>query len=472
MLGEPRSLDPAALGNAYAINAAVGNALYGTLMTDDDSGKIQFSMAESFTTADNGATFELKLRPDLVFSDGAPLNAAAVKFNWDRLKNPANGATSLAQASVAASTEVVDDLTLKVTMVTPMPRYAGSVITSSMNWIASPAVLEKGTEAFDKAPIGAGPFTLKSWTRQASIELAKNPRYWDAPKPYLDTLTLRTLADTNQRFNTVLSGTADAAAESSWQNFSKAEEQGLALGRQNVNGGLFLTMNSRRAPFDDPRARRAIAAALDLDALNLAVYNGLGKPVETLFTEGSPFYSNIPLRKVDKAAAQRLFDELAAAGKPVSFTFSAFPSTENRAMAENVQAQLSTFDNVKVNIEPLDQSRLGELYSKRDFDMVTLSSFFYDPDPVLSTVFDGSSPSNLSGINDPELNEALQAGRTATSDEERGKAYETVQRRLADQVPVVFITRVALGAIGGQNVGGIRLYGNGSLLPEELWISK
>lgn len=66
-------------------------------------------------------------------------------------------------------------------MVMPTPHYAQTLIASSMNWIASPAALQKGQAGFDENPIGAGPFTLTKWARQDSIELAKNPTYYDAP---------------------------------------------------------------------------------------------------------------------------------------------------------------------------------------------------------------------------------------------------------------------------------------------------
>ena len=471
-LSEPRGLDPATLSNAYAATALLGNALYGTLMTADDAGEIQYSMAESFTTDDGGTTFELKLRPDLVFSDGTPLTAEAVKFNWDRLKDPALGSTGRTEAVMVASTEAVDDRTLRVTLVSPMPKFAHSVIGSNLNWVASPAALQQGAQSFDDNPIGAGPYLLESWKRQAEITLVRNPRYWDAPKPYLDRLVLRSVTDSSQRFNTVLTGGADVAIDSSWVNISKAREAGLVTHTMQLGGGLFAALNTRRPPFDDIRARRAVAAALDLDALNLAAYNGAAQPVDTLFSESSPFYSDTPLRRTDRELAQRLFDELAAEGKPVSFAFTTTPTTENRALAENVQTQLSTFDNVKVEVRVLEVAEFSQLRSTYDFDAVITTAFFHDPEPRLSTVFAGDSASNLSGIDDPELNRALEIGRTSLSQEERRAAYQTVQERLAELVPAIFIIRVGPSAIAGRNVGGLKQYGIGSLLPEEIWIQK
>ena len=472
MIGEPRSLDPALIGNAYAATPVLGNALYGTLMIDNEDGEIEYRMAESFTTDDGGATFTLRLRPNLVFSDGTPLNAEAVKFNWDRIKDPATGSAYRPEASMVASTEVVDDLTLKVTMVEPVPRYAQTVLTTAMNWIASPAALRQGQAAFDENPVGAGPFTLESWTRQAEIRLVKNPKYWDAPKPYLDRLTIRAAVEATQRYNTVLTGGADVAIESSWVNLDRAAEAGLSTDILPINGGLFMAMNTRRPPFDDIRARQAVAAAIDLEAVNQAVYNGVGKPADTLFSESSPFYSDTPLHRTDRATAQRLFEELAAEGKPVSFTFTSFPSSENRAVAENVQAQLSAFDNVKVEIKVVETAELGRLRATHEFDVLVTSAFFQDPEPRLWTVFSSGSAANLSGVADPALDEALLTGRTAASEQERKAAYDTVQQRLAALTPVVFLQRVALGAVAGRNVGGLAQYGNGSLLPEELWIQQ
>ncbi|ABW15707.1 ABC-type dipeptide transport system periplasmic component-like protein [Parafrankia sp. EAN1pec] len=149
---ETEAADPR---NAYAVSAVLGNALYGTLLNDDNSGAVQYSMAESLDIPDNGTTFELKLRSGLVSSDGTPLNSEAVKFNWNRIKDPATGASTRAEAGLVSATDVVDDLTLKITLSKPVLRFAGAITASPMNWIASPAALRLGQTEFDKKPVGA-----------------------------------------------------------------------------------------------------------------------------------------------------------------------------------------------------------------------------------------------------------------------------------------------------------------------------
>ncbi|MFD6859538.1 ABC transporter substrate-binding protein [Rhodococcus sp. NPDC060090] len=471
--GEPRSLDPAALTNYWAFQPTLGNALYGTLMINDvESLEIDYKMATEFSTLDGGKTFILKLQPGLVFTDGTPLDAAAVKYNWDRLTDPALGSTSGRWAAQIEETRVEDPTTLTVTMRSENPHYAQAVVGSSLNWIASPAALEQGQAAFDENPIGAGPFTLESWSRQDAVKLTKNPDYWDAPKPYLDSLTIRTVSDTNQRVNAMTTGAADLASETNWESIDKLESAGLNAEVVATGGGQFMGMNFRRAPFDDERARRAVALAVDLDAINTAVYNGLGEVPETLFAESSPFFTDIPLKETDPETAQKLFDELAAEGKPVSFSFLSYPTTESRTLGEALQAQLSAFENVEVRVDVVDYPQAVARTGSHDFDMLISSAVIQDPDSPLWLAFHSASAGNNVGVSDPELDAALDAGRISENVDERKPAYNTVQERLAELVPGIWYYRAVPGVVWADNVHGVEVYALGSPLPEEIWVTE
>lgn len=470
--GEPRSLDPAALSNTWAHQPLLGNALYGTLMiTNNDTFELEYKMATDFSSDDGGKTFTLSLQPDLVFSDGTPLEAEAVKYNWDRLKDPALGSTTIRQASEVESTEVIDPHTLRVTLVDPNPQFGQAVVAGALNWVAAPAALEQGRQAFDANPIGAGPFTLVNWARQDAIELEKNPQYWDAPKPYLEGLVVRTVADSNQRSNTMTTGGADIAAETNWSNINKAEAAGLQYVVTSTGGGQYAGMNQRRAPFDDERARRAVSLAVDLDAVNTVVYNGEGEVPTTFFPEDSPYYADIPLGETNTEQAQQLFDELAAEGKPVSFTFLSYPTTESRVLAEAIQAQLSAFENVEMNVEVTDFAAVTARAGARDFDMIISSAITQDPDYALSTAFASGSSGNFMGVNNPDLDTALQSGRFGETQEERKQAYDEVQQILADSVVGIWYTRGVPAATFSADMHGVQLFSLGSNLPEELWIS-
>ncbi|MFF0818118.1 ABC transporter substrate-binding protein [Rhodococcus sp. NPDC003318] len=468
-LTEPRTLDPAVNSNYWSNSPLLFNALYGTLMIGNEAtGEIEYKIAESFSSDDKGKTFTLVLRDGVEFSDGTPLNAEAVKIAWDHVKDPATASGDIAHAQMIEATEVVDARTLKVTLVDPVPSFPQAVLQTSLNWIASPATLAADKSVRDSNPIGAGPFTLERWSRQDVIVLTKNENYYDAPRPYLDKLEIRTMGDPDQRYNTVLSGGADLATENRWQNLDKASAAALQSSVLPLNGGVGLVLNMQKAPFDDPRARQALSMALNIETLNSAVYEGTGQVPTTLFQESSPFFKDIPLAEYNPEKAQALFDELAAEGKPLNFTMLLFANIKD--VGEAVQTQLSTFSNVEANVKILDAADYGRVMYQRDYEVVSNAVIFGEPEPRMWIGLHSTSSANYSGINDAELDAALDKGRTSEDDAERDAAYEVVQERLVELNPTVFYTRGAAGVIAGATVGGVQQYGLGSMFPDNLWI--
>lgn len=94
-----------------------------------------------------------------------------------------------------------------------------------------------------------------------------------------------------------------------------------------------------------------------------------------------------------------------------------------------------------------------------------------EPDTTLWNAFHSTSSGNHTGISDPELDAALDAGRTGTSGEERVAAYRTVQERLAELEPGIWYIRSAPSVISGQNLHGVQMYALGSALPEGMWLT-
>ncbi|QFU92502.1 ABC transporter substrate-binding protein [Amycolatopsis sp. YIM 10] len=464
-VGEPRTLDPAAMMNLAVLDAALGNALYGTLLTADPvSGAIQPSMGE-MTTSDGGANWRLTLRPGLKFSDGTPLDAAAVKVNWDRIKDPKTGSAYLATAAAIESSTVIDDRTLGITLVSPNASYPSGIIIGAMNWIASPTALKTG-----QASVGAGPYLLDGWDRGSAVRLKRNPGYWDSPKPYLDTLTVKLVADGDQRLNTLISGGAQVALGANPKAAAKAKSAGAVVVQQQMNGGGILMLNLARAPFADPRAREAVSKAIDLDQLNLAALDGAGIPVKGLFGEQSPLHTDHQLHTYDPGRAQALFDELAAEGKPLRFTMVVEPTRASEV--EAMQAQFSSYRNVTAEVRVQDAAANVQTMLSKDYDALYSGNTFVDPETSLWSFFHGSSPFNSIGLNDPDVNKGLDLGRTATELAERKRGYDLVQTRFEQLNPVVFTVRLDNVVLTSKTVGGVRLYGFGSLLVQDLWVRR
>ena len=468
-MSEPRILDPAAMQNSAATQGIVGNALFGTLLMDNADGTFDYGLAKGLETSDGGTTWRLTLRDGLTYSDGSPMDAADVAANWKRIKDPSLGSASLAAAEYL-DTMRPEGQVLTFTLTEPIANYGNAIVFNTLNWIAKPEALEGDPAAFDKNPIGAGPFTLESWARGGKMVLKKNPAYFDKPKPYVDGLELTANGDEGQRLTTVQSSGADAYVTNDSARYKEGLANGLKGVKLDLNGGVSMGMNTRFAPFDDPRAREAVAKAVDLDAVNEAAYDGQGTVPRSFFTKDSPFYNGVPLTGYDKDAAQRLFDELDDEGKPVEFTILAFQSSQSRRVSEAFQAQLSAYDHVKVEVEVLDYPAAIAKSNNREFQLSPAGSLgFIDPEVNLYQNLHSSSKGNYTGISDPQLDAALEKGRRSSDIKERKAAYKVVSERLAALNPIIF-NIAYLNAISFRpEVAGFREYGSSSIAVDGVW---
>ncbi|MBB3665607.1 peptide/nickel transport system substrate-binding protein [Prauserella sediminis] len=463
---DPRSLDPAMLSNEAAFTASVGNALYGQLIVNDqDTGEISYLLAQDLTSKDAGETFTLTLKEGLEYSDGSPLTADDVKFNWEHIADPAAASSYAGNAREIESLKAVDDRTLTIKLRNPNTQFASEIYETSLNWIAKPETIQAGPEEINSRPIGAGPFVLTEWRRQDAMVFSRNKSYFDKPRPYLDTLEIGMVQDEEQRLNTVVSGGADLAQETQFPAISGAEQQGLQVARTSMGGGVALVLNNDKAPFDDVRARKALSYGLDLNLINDAVNDGTGTVPNTLFPKNSPFFQDIPLHRHDPDRAQALLDELAAEGKPLDFTMTIYSSPAAQRLAQSMQTQLSALKGVTMKTRAIEIAETGQVLAAGDFDILTSSI----PDTALWLRLRGEAGNNYSGVDDPQLNQALDAARRATDQDEVAAKYKTVQQRLSELTPVIFYTGLAMAAYGNTDVGGIELYGKGSPRVDMLW---
>jgi peptide/nickel transport system substrate-binding protein len=470
MSAEPRSLDPVVMVNNWAIHGPLASAVYGSLVAEVSAtdGGVTKGMAESLKTTDKGRHWTLTLRDGLKFSDGSALDASAIAFNWKRHLEPGSGSQSRSAADLVKETDA-EGRTLKITLDQPVPRFAQSIMNSALNWIASPEALRKGA-AFNTNPVAAGPFVVKSWARADKLVLKRNPHYYDKGRPYLDGMTFRFNPDEPGRLTMLQSGAADATAFNSPAYAAKAGESGLTVAQQKLGGGNILILNARSAPFNDVRARTAVVKAIDPKALNAAAYLGKAEVPTTLFLKTSPFFTDgIKVTGYDRQGAQALFDQLAAEGKPTTFTITTFSSSETKKVVETVQSQLRTYRNVTANVEVMDSAAVLGKTAAKTYQAVPGGFSFDDPEPLLYEYMFSGSDADRFGLKDPQLEEALVKGREATSPAERKAAYTTLAKRWSELNPGLLYVRMPLPLAAGPKVGGMRDYSQGTVVPAELW---
>src|SRR6185503_18108178 len=202
--------DPLKVG-VYDTSANIAASLIlETLVGLDNDGKATPSLALSWSSSDDFRTWTFKLRPDVKFHDGTPFNAAAVKWNFDRQKDPKNNCRCAFYIANTLSVEAPDDLTVVYKLKDPAVNMPALLTRPDQNsTIHSPSAVQAKGDDYNRNPVGTGPFVLKSWTAGDRMVTERNPNYWDKGKPYLDRVVLRPLPRSQARFESLMAGESD-----------------------------------------------------------------------------------------------------------------------------------------------------------------------------------------------------------------------------------------------------------------------
>lgn len=463
---DPPTLDPFTSSN-YAI--AWGNllsALYDPLVWSDlSTGSVHPHLAESLTPDATARVWTLTLRSGVVFSDGEPLDAAAVKSNWDMHADPKSG-SAYASGAVGLKLTVADTLHLRIELPVPNANFDRTV-ANGLNYMVAPKTLGDPV-ALRTAPIGAGPFVLAAREAGKSLTLRRNPRYWQPGKPYLDGIDVRILAPERTVPAAVADHEADLGEVIDPVQVRDAKKRKLGVLALDLNGGLMVVFNTRRPPFNDPAARQAVVDSLSAAEMNDRFHEGLGTPAKGVFDGTSPL-ANIQLapHENDPAQARAAFDRLTAAGsRPLAFSFLTVGAASGTVDGEAlyIQQHLQQFPGVKVNVQITDLGRLTPRLLAGDFDMALSALWMTDPEPNLYDFLRPGTPTNVSGYADSAVTDAMSAARRTTDLEARREAYTRVQIQLNQDLPFWVYQEAVNAVVFDPRVTGIQTVGDGVVL--------
>jgi peptide/nickel transport system substrate-binding protein len=472
------SLDPIALRGVPFTESPGPFAVYDALFYNDPTTMaVVPRLGLSLTSTDNGTTWTLKLRPNVKFSDGTAFDAAAVQFNWQRIADPANKALAFATASAIQTMQVVDPLTLRITLKSPDPNYNHRV-ADALSSIASPtAIKSMGASFGDKGAVGAGPFILKEWLHNDHMTFVRNPNYWETGRPYVDQLTVKIVLDDNTRYNTFK--TTPGSIDYEFGNpasLGQAKQDGVQINTGVANGGGWgLAFNTATAPFNDVRVREAINLALDRTQFNDVRRSGnKALAMTTLDRAGTPYYDpKIALPKTNLAAAQKLIDQVVAeTGKPVSFTLTTYTTQYINLDTQLIQAQLAKVKNLNVAIETLATTSVIQKFTSGDYQAYPTSAFkWVEPAVDMTNSFLSTSATNYMRYNNPTVDAALNQLKTAADPKTQVQLVHQVEQQLLKDVPEALYTRAAGVTLVDKTVKGFATYFDERTLLDQLWIS-
>ncbi|MDI3422211.1 ABC transporter substrate-binding protein [Streptomyces luteolus] len=467
---EARSLSPAA---TYATGASGGSALaavYDVLMRyDTKAEKYEPWLAKSLKSSKDSKTWTLRLREDVTFSDGTPLNAKAVvgSIEWYQ---ESKGADATLLAANIAETSAPDDHTVVFTM---RRAWAGfpARLAQAPGMIVAPAA--RAGKTFK--PIGAGPFTLQKHAPQEEMVLKANKDYWKG-EPYLDALRFTWPNSDRAKLEALEDGGADVTYVRSPEVVDEAVKAGHP-GELTLTGlGNMVTINTRKGrPGQDIRVRKAVAFALDPVLDTKRSYQGKGLPGQELFPPESRWHSKVEPLGVDLAAAKKLLAAAKKDGYDGTITYMDGTDPVARAKAVVTKAQLERVGfKVKLDLVSSTADRVSKTYVDHDFDLSRGAASVSEGDPFhrLQSVLDSKSYGNPGGYADAEMDELLVQLQGAASDQEKQQALDAVQRRINETVPVANLGASAAFTAWGKDVHGIVPTDEYMALFGEAWLSK
>ena len=341
----PANWDPVVSGSGAQFR--ILSLAYASLTEIDEKGVAQPGLAKSWDYNATGDQVTFHLRPGLKFSDGTPLDAAAVKAYLERAKTQENSAldgdlTSIASVDAPSATDVVVNLTQTDYQI---PLLLGQRVAQ----ITSPEAA-KDPAKLNISPVGAGPFVVKELVAGSHAVLVKNPDYWDAAHIKIDEVDLSAAPDPATVVSGIQTGVFDFADLPPSQ-VKAAEAAGLDVVHQPGYNAANISLNINKAPFNDPKVVDAVRYATNRKEFVDKVTFGTGSATAEPFPAGYIAYDkqSADLYPYNPAKAKQL---LAEAGHANDINVDLVIPAESPA-AEIVQSQLAAVGiTVNIKVQP------------------------------------------------------------------------------------------------------------------------
>lgn len=456
------------------------------LVAGNAKDEIEPVLAESWKSEDDGKTWIFNLRRGVKFHHGREMTAQECKWGFDRILDPKSGAilTSVFK-TLGLKSSVVDKYTFKVEIKQGFGAFLSHLTTSTRAAILHPDSV--GPDGTLRKPIGTGPFQLIEWKPGAEVQVKRHEEYWQKgedgkPLPYIEQMTLKIVLDATIRLNALLAGQVDFVtnppihAVKAWVDGKLPA--GIAFHKWFYNYSDYMSLNTRRPPFKDVRVRQAVRYTLDREALNTAIYFGLGEVHNQPFKKTSHWYLDVPAPKPDLAKARKLMQEAGLAGGVDISMLVWAPVYEKRA--EVVQAQLAQI-GIRSKLDKRDIANFLKHITTYNWDMATLviGTIFHPDRPYGYLASDHSAHPYVGGYDSPDLDALLAKARDEADFAKAKVIYKTVLEKYVEEVGTpLYLMNLPLVHAFRDYVKGYSAYGydlvsiNTAMGLHKTWIAK
>jgi len=455
---DPDMLDPT-LSRTY-VGRIVFSAVCDKLFDIDEKLNIVPQLALSHETSADGKEMTIKLRPNVKFHDGEPLDAEAAKYSIERHMTMPGSFRKSELASVD-HVEVVDPLTIKIVLKTP---YAPLIaqLTDRSGMMVSPKAAKEAGDKFGLHPVCAGPYKFVERVQQDRMVFEKFADYWNKDNVFVDKLVYLPIIDSTVRLANLKSGSLDLIERVLATDIKDVRaDPNLVLSTAPDIGYYGLTINinndkSKGGLSQSEKVRQALDLSIDREAINQVVFNGEFTPGNQWVSPTHPYYQKafpIPGRDVEKAKA--LLKE-AGVKTPVSVDYMVPKGTEYEAVAQVVQSMAAEagFD---IKIRVVEFATTFKEAQAGNFQVFQINwSGRIDPDGNSYIFLHTGAPQNDGGYSNPEADKLMEEGRLVADPAQRKAIYEKMTKIILHDEPIIYIFHRTLLIAHSKKLEGYR----------------
>lgn len=459
---EPATLDPHIV-EAYTDMRVIVALFEGLTAFDEKTGQPVPAAAERWEVSPDGLTYTFHLRKDGRWSNGDPVTARDFEYSIRRALSPALGSpytyvlwpiknaeafnggklSDFAQVGVSA----VDDSTLRLVLTRPTP-YLPALAALPAWMPVHRATIEQNGRADDRANlwtrpgklVGNGAFVLSEWTSNARIVVTKNPHFWDAARNQLERVIFFPIEKADVEELNFRAGQLHVTAAVPASKIAAYRQQSPALLRADpLLNTYYVNFNVTKPPLDNPKVRRALALAIDREAISHNVYADAMPPARTLTAEDHSGYLPPPRPALDYDAARALLAEAGypgGRGLPV-LSIQTLNDDKSPRVCETLQAMWQRELGVKISIEPYEQKTWIQNQQTLSHTLALMAWTADYPDPItFLDLFRKGGGNNWTGWGNPDYDHLLDEAANTADPRARFDLLRRAEALLLDEAPI------------------------------------
>jgi ABC-type transport system substrate-binding protein len=439
-------------------------------------------LAEAWEVAGDLKSVRFKLRANARFHDGTPVDAAAVKFNVERLVDKDRNPTNRPLWNPISAVEIVDPLTVVVRTSEPYAPILNSFAHASGSLVSPAAVQKFGEKGIAQNPVGAGPYRLENFAAGQEIALVAFDGYW-AGKPPVERLVFKYVREAPTRIAALRTGAVDVIDAVPVQQIAALRrESGIQVITRPSLRPIGMAINMTRPPFDDLRVRHALNHAIPVQAIAERAFFGFAKTADSPLAFDTPGYRRAGAYPFSVDRAKALLAEagfkpgaggiVEREGKPLKLTLLASDGLipGDVSVAEIAQ---SSFKNVGIdatiqkieagsyfNALRVERAQLTWDLAIFGFNPSNASGLYHMESLFKSNADDAKAPAvwNIGRYRNAKVDELLLKANTDPSPAARDGALGDAQKLVWDDAPYVWLYVPENGTATRAGVEGVELW--------------